>query len=108
MAGQRITVLISGRGSNLGAMLAAEHAGTLGASVTMVISNRPDAAGLAVAARHGVATNVVDHTGFAERDAFDAALAAAIDASEPALVVMAGFMRIVGTAFIDRYAGRML
>jgi phosphoribosylglycinamide formyltransferase-1 len=108
MTGPRITVLISGRGSNLGAMLAAERAGTLGGSVAMVISNRPDAAGLDLAARHGVATAVVDHTQFAEREAFDTALAEAIDASAPALVVMAGFMRIVGTAFIDRYAGRML
>jgi phosphoribosylglycinamide formyltransferase-1 len=108
MAGPRITVLISGRGSNLGAMLAAERAGALGGSVAMVISNRPDVAGLELAARHGVATTVVDHTSFAERAAFDAALAAAIDESSPDLVVMAGFMRILGSAFIDHYAGRML
>ena len=108
MATPRITVLISGRGSNLGAMLAAQRDGTLGGTIASVISNRPDAAGLELAAQHGVATTVIDHTGFAERTAFDAALAAAIDESSPDLVVMAGFMRILGSVFIDHYAGRML
>ena len=108
MAAPRITVLISGRGSNLGAMLAAQRDGALGGTIARVISNRPDAAGLELAAQHGVATTVIDHTGFAERAAFDAALAAAIDESSPDLVVMAGFMRILGSAFIDHYAGRML
>jgi phosphoribosylglycinamide formyltransferase-1 len=108
MAMPRVTVLISGRGSNLAAVLAAERAGTLCGSVAAVISNRPEAAGLAVAAGHGAATTVVNHRRFADRGAFDAALAAAIDASAPQLVVMAGFMRVVGPAFVARYAGRML
>jgi phosphoribosylglycinamide formyltransferase-1 len=108
MATPRVTVLISGRGSNLGAIVAAERAGTLGATVTAVISNRPEAAGLAIADRHGAMTTIVDHRRYADRDAFDVALAAAIDAANPDLVVMAGFMRIVGAAFAERYAGRML
>ena len=108
MALPRITVLISGRGSNLGALCAAERAGTLGGAVTTVISNRPEAAGLALAAAHGAVTTVVDHRQFATRDAFDAALAAAVEASRPDLVVLAGFMRILGAAFVDRLAGRML
>ncbi len=108
MAIPRITVLISGRGSNLAALIDAERHGVLGGSLSAVISNRPDAAGLAIAMEHGVATEVVDHRTFAERAAFDAALADAIDASEPDLVVLAGFMRVLGPAFIRRFEGRML
>jgi phosphoribosylglycinamide formyltransferase-1 len=108
MAIPRITVLVSGRGSNLGALLAAEGAGTLSGTVSAVISNRPEAAGLATATAHGIATAVVDHRRFGDRDAFDAALATAIDASEPDLVLLAGFMRILGPAFVRRYQGRML
>jgi phosphoribosylglycinamide formyltransferase-1 len=108
MAMPRVTVLISGRGSNLAAIVAAERAGARSATVTTVISNRPDAAGLAIAAGHGATTAVVDHRRYTDRDAFDAALAAAIDAGSPDLVVMAGFMRVVGAAFVARYAGRML
>jgi phosphoribosylglycinamide formyltransferase-1 len=104
----RITVLISGRGSNLGALLATMDAGTLGGTVVRVISNRADAAGLAIAASHGVATNVIEHRAFAARDDFDAALAQAIDVDTPDLVVLAGFMRVLGPAFIQRYPGRML
>jgi phosphoribosylglycinamide formyltransferase-1 len=104
----RITVLISGRGSNLAALIEATNAGTIDGTVTHVISNRPDAGGLAHAQRNGIATTVVDHRAFATRDEFDAALADAIDASEPELIVLAGFMRILGAAFVQRYAGRML
>ena len=104
----RITVLISGRGSNLAALIEAANAGTIDGAVTHVISNRPDAGGLAHAQRNGIATTVVDHRAFATRDEFDAALADAIDASEPELIVLAGFMRILGAAFVHRYAGRML
>lgn len=78
------------------------------ATVAAVISNRPEAGGLAFAAAHGVATAVVDHKAFATRDAFDAALAAAIDAHVPDLVVLAGFMRILGAGFVQRYEGRLL
>ncbi len=108
MALPRITVLISGRGSNLGALLAAERAGRLGGTVTAVVSNRPDAGGLELARRHDVATKVVDHRGYAGRDAFDAALGAVVDAAAPDLVVLAGFMRILGAGFVARHAGRML
>ena len=108
MALARITVLISGRGSNLAALIDAANAGLIEGAVTQVISNRPDAKGLAHAERNGVATRVVDHRAFASRDAFDAALADAIDASEPDLIVLAGFMRILGAPFVARYAGRML
>ncbi|MFO1303485.1 MAG: phosphoribosylglycinamide formyltransferase [Burkholderiales bacterium] len=101
----RITVLISGRGSNLAALLEARD---LGGNVVRVISNRPEAGGLAIAASHGIATSVVDHRGFESRDAFDAALADAVDADRPGLVVLAGFMRVLGAAFIGRYAGRMI
>jgi phosphoribosylglycinamide formyltransferase-1 len=104
----RITVLISGRGTNLAALIEAANAGTIDGTVTHVISNRPDAGGLAHAQRNGIATTVVDHRAFATRDEFDAALADAIDASEPELIVLAGFMRILGAAFVQRYAGRML
>jgi phosphoribosylglycinamide formyltransferase-1 len=108
MALARITVLISGRGSNLGALIDAADAGQIQGAITQVISNRPEAAGLDVARRHGIATKVVDHRAFASRDAFDDALAEAIDQGEPDLVVLAGFMRILGAPFVQRYAGRML
>ena len=108
MAPPRITVLISGRGSNLGALLAAERAGHLAGSVTHVISNRADAAGLELGADHGAATTIVEHRHYATRDAFDTALEAAVDAGRPDLVVLAGFMRILGAGFVGRHAGRML
>ena len=104
----RITVLISGRGSNLAALIDAAHAGTIDGAVTQVISNRPHAAGLAHAERNGIACAVVDHRAYASRAAFDAALAEAIDRGEPDLIVFAGFMRILGANFVERYAGRML
>jgi phosphoribosylglycinamide formyltransferase-1 len=108
MAIPRVTVLVSGRGSNLAALIDAESAGALGATVSAVISNRADAAALGIAARHGIATSVVDHRAHASREAFEAALAAAVDGGEPDLVVLAGFMRILGAAFVRRYEGRML
>ncbi|MEO5701268.1 MAG: phosphoribosylglycinamide formyltransferase [Casimicrobiaceae bacterium] len=103
----RIAVLISGRGSNLGALLDAERAGDLGGTVSLVVSNRPNAGGLDVARRHGVATRVVAHAG-RERADFDAALAAAIDDAACDLVVLAGFMRILTPGLVNRYAGRMI
>jgi phosphoribosylglycinamide formyltransferase 1 len=108
MADPRITVLISGRGSNLASLLAAMHAGTLGGTITDVIANKADAGGLGIAAGHGIATHVVAHRDFPTRDAFDDALAARIDAGRPNLVVLAGFMRVLGTAFVRRYDGRMI
>lgn len=106
---KRIVILISGRGSNMEAIVQRCAAEAWPARIAAVVSNRPDASGLAFAAAHGVATAVVDHRGFAgDREAFDAALAAEIDCHEPDLVVLAGFMRILGDAFVRRYAGRML
>ena len=108
MALARITILISGRGSNMAALIAAARAGRFEGAVTQVISNRPEAAGLDYARQQGIATAVVDHRAFASRAAFDTALAEVIDRSEPDLIVMAGFMRILGADFVQRYAGRML
>ncbi len=108
MALARISVVISGRGSNLLALLDAGERGALAGTITHVISNRADAGGLALARAHGVATSVVDHAAFATRDAFDDALAAEIDRGEPDLVVLAGFMRVLGERFVRRYTGRMI
>jgi phosphoribosylglycinamide formyltransferase-1 len=101
---RRYVVLISGRGSNMEAMLAADLPGQCAA----VISNRPGAAGLAYASERGIATVVVDHKAYADRATFDAALAAEIDRHAPDLVVLAGFMRVLGDDFVRRYEGRML
>ncbi len=108
MSTPRITVLISGRGSNLAAIVEAMRGGALGGSVTNVISNRADAAGLAVAREAGAQTAVVDHRAFAARADFDAALAAEIDGALPDLIVLAGFMRVLGAAFVQRFQGRLL
>jgi phosphoribosylglycinamide formyltransferase-1 len=97
-------ILISGRGSNMQALV---EAGT-GMRYRAVISNRPDAAGLAWAKSKGLETRVVDHKAFAQREAFDAALALAIDAFTPDFILYAGFMRIVGEAFVNRFAGRIV
>ena len=103
-----IVILISGRGSNMEAIVQRCAAEGWPARVDAVISNRADAAGLRFAAAHGIATAVVEHRAFATREAFDDALAAAIDAHAPDLVVLAGFMRILGERFVRRYEGRLL
>ncbi len=100
-----IVVLISGRGSNMEAIV---RANIPGARIAAVVSNRPDAQGLAFAASHGITTSVVDHKAFADREAFDAALAETIDAHQPDLVVLAGFMRVLTSGFVRRYEGRLL
>jgi phosphoribosylglycinamide formyltransferase 1 len=105
---KRIVILISGRGSNLRSIVEACRAEAWPARVAAVISNRADAAGLEYAAREGIATEVVDHRGFAERAAFDAALAQVVDRHAPDVVALAGFMRILGAAFVARYAGRIV
>jgi phosphoribosylglycinamide formyltransferase 1 len=109
---KNIVILISGGGSNMAAIVRAaqrEHWGKLyGAEVKAVISNRPDAKGLQFAREQGVAAEVLDHKQFPSREAFDEALAALIDRFDPALVVLAGFMRILTPAFVARYQGRML
>ena len=92
----------------MAALIDAVRSGDVAAEVALVISNRPGAAGLQRAAAAGVATSVVDHRSFAHRDAFERALAIAIDAHAPDLVVLAGFMRILSQAFVARYQGRLL
>jgi phosphoribosylglycinamide formyltransferase-1 len=109
---KNIVILISGSGSNMAAIVrAAEQAlwaQRLNARVVAVISNRPDAQGLAVAQAHGIPTAVLDHKAFASREDFDAALMAEIDRHAPNLVVMAGFMRILTPACVAHYAGRLI
>ena len=105
---KRIVILLSGRGSNLAAIHQACSSQGWTAQVVAVISNRPEAEGLAWAARQGLATVVLDHRQQASREAFDTALAEAVDAFAPDLVVLAGFMRILGDAFVQRFAGRLL
>jgi phosphoribosylglycinamide formyltransferase-1 len=103
-----VVILISGRGSNLQAILDETRAGNLPVDIRAVISNNPQAAGLERAAAAGIPTGVVNHRDYRERADFDRALMAAIDRHEPALVVLAGFMRILGEAFIRHYAGRLI
>ena len=105
---KNIVILISGRGSNMEALIAARDAGNLAVNITAVISNRPDAPGLATAAQAGIATRYIDHKGFAGREAFDVALAECIDGFAPDLVVLAGFMRILSEGFVRRYEGRLM
>jgi phosphoribosylglycinamide formyltransferase-1 len=97
-----VVVLISGRGSNMEALLGA------GIPVSAVISNRPDAKGLETAKARGIRTAIVDHKAYASREAFDEALAKEIDRHERKLVALAGFMRVLTPAFVGRYAGRLM
>lgn len=102
---KNIVILISGRGSNMEAIVQARIPG---ARIAAVIANRPDAAGLGFAAKEGIPAIVVDHKAYPNREAFDAALAEAIDAHQPDLVVLAGFMRVLTDGFVNRYNGRLL
>ena len=104
----KLAVLISGRGSNLLAIAHACRDGRLDADIGLVLSDRGDAAGLSGAAALGLATAVIDRANFATREAFEAALAAAIDSSGAGLVVLAGFMRILSAQFASAFAGRLL
>lgn len=102
----RVVILISGRGSNMQALLEAEYGGAV--EFCCVISNKADAAGLQVAAAHGVPTEVLEHRAFADRASFDAALAQRIDAYRPDVVVLAGFMRVLTEGFVRHYANRLI
>ena len=104
----RTTVLISGSGSNLQALIDARDAGALPIEIVQVISNEPDAQGLQRAQRAGVPSTILEHRAFDRREDFDRALALLISAGAPQLVVLAGFMRIVGPAVIEAYRGRMI
>jgi phosphoribosylglycinamide formyltransferase 1 len=103
-----IVILISGRGSNMRSLVQACATQGWNARVAAVISNRADAPGLAFARARGIATQVVDHRGFATRAEFDAALADAVASCAPDIVALAGFMRILGPEFVQRFAGRLV
>lgn len=105
---KNLVILISGRGSNMEAIVRACAHEAWPARVAAVIANRPDAAGLAFAASQGIATAVVDNRQYPDRASFDAALAQAIDGYAPDLVVLAGFMRVLTEGFVQHYSGRML
>ena len=101
---KRIVILISGRGSNMRALFDAKLPG----QIVAVISNNPTAAGLDYARGQDTQTRIVNHREFADRRAFDSALADEVDSFTPDLVILAGFMRILGEAFVSRFAGRIL
>lgn len=108
MNSTRVVVLLSGRGSNLQAIVDETHHKRLPISIRAVISNNPQAKGLDLARAAGIETCVVDHRCYSDRTTFDAALIAAIDRFTPDLIVLAGFMRILGKSFIDHYQGRLM
>jgi phosphoribosylglycinamide formyltransferase 1 len=103
-----IVVLVSGSGSNLRAIAERARAGTLPVEIRAVVSDRPDAPGLAWAARSGLPVAALAPAAFPDRPSYDRALAVLLERHAPALVVLAGFMRILGAEFVDRFAGRML
>jgi phosphoribosylglycinamide formyltransferase-1 len=105
---KNIVILISGRGSNMEAIVRALEAEKWPARIAAVVSNKADAKGLQYAQEHGIATAVVPSKQFATRAEFDAALQQTIDSFAPDLVVLAGFMRILTAPFVEHYAGRML
>lgn len=100
-----IVILVSGRGSNMQAIV---DAAIPGAHIAAIISNRPDAGALGFAAERGIASAIVDHKAYSDRTAFDAALVECIDRFEPDLVVLAGFMRVLTDDFVRRYDGRLI
>ncbi len=103
-----IVILISGRGSNMEALIQARDAGHLPVKIAAVISNRADAKGLETASQAGIKTAVVDHKVFADRESFDAALTCCIDTFSPDLIVLAGFMRILTAGFVRQYEGMLM
>ena len=103
-----IVILISGRGSNMMSIVKATQDGQLPVTIAAVISNRPDAAGLKFAQQAGINTTVIDHKNFDSRQDFDQALAKEIDIYSPSLVVLAGFMRILSTKFVEHFAGKLI
>jgi len=103
-----VVILISGRGSNMKSIVEAKNNGQLDIDIAAVISNRPDAAGLDYAEQQGIKTAVIDHKGFDSRESFDQALATKIDGFNPKLVVLAGFMRILTSEFVEHYSKRLI
>lgn len=105
---KNIVILISGRGSNMEAIVRAFNLEKWSARLCAVISNRADAAGLAFAEKEGIPTRVVSHKDYSDRESYDAALQAVIDEYRPDLVILAGFMRILTTGFVEHYTGRLI
>jgi phosphoribosylglycinamide formyltransferase-1 len=105
---KNVVILISGRGSNMEAIVRACATQAWPARVAAVVSNRADAAGLTFARERGLATAVVDHRAFASREAFDAELATTVEAFAPDVVALAGFMRILGAGFVQRFEGKLV
>jgi phosphoribosylglycinamide formyltransferase-1 len=108
MVRAKLVILISGRGSNMRSIVEASKQGSLAAETVAVISNRPDAAGLEFAQAEGIATHIIDHKQFDDRDSFDKAMAEQIDQYEPDYVILAGFMRILTADFVAHYAQRLI
>lgn len=104
----RLCVLVSGRGRNLRALHAACADGRIDGCITRVVCNQPQAAALEFAEQAGIACRPLDHRGFATRADFDAALADAVEGSQPDWVILAGFLRVLGAPFVQRFGGRML
>ena len=108
MARRRVAILISGRGSNMAALIDAARKPDYPAEIVLVISNCPDAAGLVLARQKGIQTATIDHKAFATRDAFDAALEMRLAKARVDIICLAGFMRMLTTPFVERWRGRML
>ena len=107
-ATKRLAILISGRGSNMQAFIDACNSGVLDAEVALVLSNNPEAGGLARAAEAGIPTACIDHRNYDSRETFDAAMVAELSRHDPDLVILAGFMRILTPVFIEPFAGKLL
>jgi phosphoribosylglycinamide formyltransferase-1 len=107
-ARKRVAILISGRGSNMAALIEAAGEADFPAEIALVVSNRPDAKGLEFAAAHGIATAVVDHRAYPSREAFEDALAAKLQAANIDIVCLAGFLRMLTASFVEPWRGRML
>lgn len=108
MTKRRVGILISGRGSNMMALVEASRAADYPAEIVCVVSNRPAAAGLAWAREQGISAHAVDHKAYATREAFEVALHAVLASESVELVACAGFMRLMTAGFVERWAGRMI
>lgn len=104
----RLVILISGTGSNMEALIKAASTGAVSGEIVAVFSNKPDAKGLVTASAAGIATEVVNHRDFPDRESFDAELAERINRFAPDLVILAGFMRILTTTFVRQFHGRLM
>ncbi|KHJ56423.1 phosphoribosylglycinamide formyltransferase [Aureimonas altamirensis] len=105
---KRIAVLISGRGSNMEALIEASRAADFPGEIVLVLSNRPEAKGLETAAAAGIDTLALDHKAYPDRAAHEAAVAQALDAARPDVICLAGYMRLLGRSFVERFLGRMI